>query len=147
MPLAVDASVAFKWFVPEAGGEAALALLDSDEPLWAPDLVLMELGNALTGRLRPLADGFAVATAAIDRLGALYSRLLPSSDFVRRAMHLSFELRHPIYDCIYLAMVEREDIKLVTADEKFVRLMANTAYADRVELLWAEGSPAAKGHQ
>lgn len=137
MPLAVDASVAFKWFVPEEGDEQALALLDGMEPLWAPDLALIELGNALAGRLRPLPNGYQVAAAALERLPTLYSRLFPSAPLVPRALELSFELRHPIYDCIYLAMVEREDVKLVTADGRFMRAIAGTRHARRVRAIGA----------
>ena len=139
MPLAVDASVAFKWFVPESGDDEALALLDGSDPLWAPDLVLVEIGNALVGRLRPLENGFDVATTAFDRLGILYARLFPTAEFARRALELSFELSHPIYDCVYLALVERENIELLTADERFIRAVAGTEHGRRVRALEARG--------
>lgn len=45
MSLVVDASVALKWFLPEPGHEAALAILDADDagqPLLAPDWLLVE---------------------------------------------------------------------------------------------------------
>lgn len=50
MSLVVDASVALKWFVPDPGHEAALAILKADdaEPqLLAPDWLLVEVANAL----------------------------------------------------------------------------------------------------
>jgi len=135
MPIVVDASVAFKWFVPESGGDAALALLDEDEPLWAPDLVLVELGNALFTRLRSVSGGRDAAIAAIARTSQIYSFLAPTSEFVRRAVELSFELMHPAYDCIYLALCEAHDLRLLTADQRFRGKVIGTAHQDRVVML------------
>ena len=45
----VDASVAVKWVVSEAGSEAAVALLR--EPLGAPSLWLSEASNALWAKV------------------------------------------------------------------------------------------------
>jgi predicted nucleic acid-binding protein len=38
---------------------------------------------------------------------------------LHRALNLSLELNHPLQDCIYLALAERLDAPLITADEKF----------------------------
>lgn len=35
------------------------------------------------------------------------------------ALALAQELDHPVYDCLYLALVEREKRPLVTADRRF----------------------------
>ncbi|MBI4482062.1 MAG: type II toxin-antitoxin system VapC family toxin [Acidobacteria bacterium] len=43
----VDASVAMKWFVPEAHQDAALRLLDDSCELLAPDFMAAEFGNIL----------------------------------------------------------------------------------------------------
>lgn len=135
MPLVVDASVAFKWFVPEASSESALEYLSSDELLWAPDLLLTEIANALYVRLRSIEGGFPAAEAAVARLPSLYSSLLPTRDYVPAALRLSFELRHAIYDCTYLAVCEAHDLRFVTADKEFAGKLRGTRYGPRVELL------------
>ena len=56
MTLVVDASVALKWFVDEDGSDRAVALLDGDEPLIAPDLVVAEVCNAAWKSLRRRRD-------------------------------------------------------------------------------------------
>ena len=43
----VDASVAVKWFIPEALSSEARGLLAPEYELLAPDLLWVELGNAL----------------------------------------------------------------------------------------------------
>ena len=52
--LVIDASVVVKWFVPESDSDKALAIRDAhtklDISLFAPDLIVYELGNALRYR-------------------------------------------------------------------------------------------------
>ena len=129
MPLVVDASIAFKWFVPEADAESALALLDQDVELLTPDLIFAEIGNAMWARLRTIEAGAAAADAAQLALRRIFNRIFPASDLVRRATQLAFELRHPVYDCVYLALCEQENALLVTADERLRRNLENTSYA------------------
>lgn len=135
MPLAIDASVAFKWFVPEDGRDRALALLDGDEPLWAPDLVLAEVGNALFGRLRTMSEGRDVAATSVRALSEIYSRLVPARELVPRALEIAFDLRHPIYDCVYLAMCEMHDIVLITADQRLIAAADGTPHSSRLRIL------------
>ena len=42
--------------------------------------------------------------------------LIPIEDLRLRALELSLELDHPIYDCFYLALAERERALLVCVD-------------------------------
>jgi len=50
--IVVDASVAVKWFLPEAGSEEATQLLTGTDKLIAPDLVRVEVAAAITRRVR-----------------------------------------------------------------------------------------------
>ena len=51
MTVVVDASVALKWVIQEDGSEAAEALL-RQEPLLAPDLLIVECANVLWVKTR-----------------------------------------------------------------------------------------------
>ena len=51
MTVVVDASVALKWVIEEDGSEAAGALL-LEEPLAAPDLLIVECANVLWAKAR-----------------------------------------------------------------------------------------------
>ena len=42
-------------------------------------------------------------------------------------------LSHPVYDCLYLALAEREGTRLITADQPFVERVAGTPWKNRVE--------------
>jgi len=42
----------------------------------------------------------------------------PSPTLLPRAIEISLQLRHGVYDCLYIALAEREACKLLTADTK-----------------------------
>jgi predicted nucleic acid-binding protein len=52
MTLVIDASVAIKWLVPETLAENAAALLDENNRLTAPDLLLIEFANIIWKKAR-----------------------------------------------------------------------------------------------
>ena len=39
-------------------------------------------------------------------------------------MDLARRLGHPVYDCVYLALAEREDAAFVTADQRLLRRLS-----------------------
>ncbi len=43
------------------------------------------------------------------------------------AISLACELKHPVYDCLYLALADSLGIALVTADQKFANKVADPA--------------------
>jgi predicted nucleic acid-binding protein len=115
--LVVDASVALKWVLDEAGSDAAEALLDQD--LVAPSVWLVEAANALWRRAR---SGEITAEEARDRLGELQRapvRTFAVEKDIAAAADLALVLNHPVHDCLYLALALREDTHVVTADRRF----------------------------
>lgn len=135
MTLVVDASVAAKWVLPEDGEDAAKALLSED--LTAPGLWLLEAGNALWKRVR---RGEFPASQADDLLAILAAapvRTTPVELDLAAALSLATALKHPIYDCLYLAAAIREDAVAVTDDERFLRAVAGTEHEARVRRLGA----------
>lgn len=95
-----------------------MPLLESDVMLMAPDLILAELANALwaAGRRRglPAAEIQTLLALGRRRLGAL----APLTDLVDRAMALAIAVRHPAYDCFYVALAERERLPIITCDRR-----------------------------
>ncbi len=120
MSLIVDASVAVKWFSEEAQSDRAEALLSGMEPLIAPDLVIAEIGNALWKKAaRQLLRRDQAIKAMVDA-PTFFDRLIPLGDLGPRAAEIAIELQHPIYDCFYLALAERERAPIVSADDKLL---------------------------
>lgn len=134
--LVVDASVAVKWFLVEPGDREALAVLDGGEPLIAPELVVAEVVNAVWRRL---VTGGIDASQAADVPAAiqkLFAELRPIGALASRALEIAAELRHPVYDCFYLALAEAESAKLITADRRLAGRLSGTPWAERVVSLW-----------
>jgi predicted nucleic acid-binding protein len=134
MSIVVDASVALKWVIDEAGHEAADALLD--EELVAPSLWLVEAANALWRRAR---RGELTHDEAKERLAELGNAPVATSaieDDVFAAAELANALGHPVYDCLYLAAAIREGAYAVTADSRFHAIVSQSpALADKVRML------------
>jgi predicted nucleic acid-binding protein len=130
----VDASVAVKWFLPEADSAAARRLLEKPDLLMAPDILPIEIGNVFwkARRVGKMDDGQAEAALEMLR-GAIV--LYASEPMAEGALRLSFALDHPIYDCLYLLLAEQQDAQLITADRRLVRRLHNTKFSHRVRWL------------
>jgi predicted nucleic acid-binding protein len=115
LTLVIDASVAVKWVLIEPGSPRALALRN-EGGLIAPSLIAAEVGNALWKAVRRDAFARQDALDAIRTILLAFDALIPIEDLQLRALELSLELDHPIYDCFYLALAERERAPLVCMD-------------------------------
>lgn len=133
--LVVDASVAFKWVVRETGTEAAATLLH--RPLIAPDLLVAEVGGALTKKVRRSEIGVVQARQGLEEVRSRM-QFVPSEGLHEAAFDLSLALHHAMYDCYYLALADALDLRMVTADAVFAGKVRQSALAGRVHLLGEE---------
>ncbi|MCC7017421.1 MAG: type II toxin-antitoxin system VapC family toxin [Rhodospirillales bacterium] len=116
----VDASVAVKWVIGEAGGERAAALKGAR--LYAPDLWVAECANVLwkkAARNEITADEAELAAMAIE---AAEVELIATRPLLARAVRLARQLGHAAYDCLYLLAAADRGIPLVTADARLAAL-------------------------
>jgi predicted nucleic acid-binding protein len=125
LTLVVDASVVAKWVLREDGSDRANALRD-EAGLIAPSLLASEVGNALWKAVRRGDIARDDAVAALRSVLGPFDELVPGEALHTRALELAIDLRHPIYDCFYLALAEREAAALVTADTRLLAV-AKTA--------------------
>jgi predicted nucleic acid-binding protein len=133
--LVVDASVAVKWFIQEPETADARALLGGTDPLIAPDLVVPEVINVVWRRL---IRGDLERDQVADVPGALpklFAEFWPSVWLARDAFEIALELRHPVYDCFYLALAESEDAVMVTADRRLLGSLGGTRWEKRCRAL------------
>jgi predicted nucleic acid-binding protein len=125
MRYVLDANVAFKWVVTEPDSPKALRLRDdfrnATHDLLAPDFFPLEVIHALTraerrGLILPGQGGpfwRDVMTTC--------PRLFPSIPLVPRGYAIASQAHIGVYDCLYVALAEREGCELVTADDKLVK--------------------------
>ena len=124
MTIVVDASVAVKWVIPEVLSDQAESLRGQADRLLAPDLLFPEAANALWKKLIRREITTREAAQALDLVMASGLDVRPSGPLLGRALAMARRLRHPVYDCVYLALAQSESATLITADR---RLLARVA--------------------
>jgi predicted nucleic acid-binding protein len=116
----VDASVAVKWVVNEAGSERAARLLDG-RILHVPALLYVEAANALWAMRRRATVAPEAPEAAIAWLVGAPLTVADTLALIAPALALATALDHPVYDCVYLALAIEVAAPLVTADDRLLR--------------------------
>lgn len=133
--LVVDASVAVKWFLPEPDAEPAVALLRAGHRLLAPDLLWIEVASVLWKVARREALTADEAGRMISDAAAFPVEILESGPLLTDALRIATATDRTVYDSLYVALAAREDAVMVTADERLVNALANTAWAISVQRL------------
>lgn len=124
MKYVIDSCTAFKWFLTEQESDEARLLRDSFRnqlaDLIAPDIFPIEIVHALTRaerqkRITPL-EGAELVEDLFQVLPILYTSL----PLLPRAYEVSSRVRIGVYDCLYVALAEREGCSLVTTDQRLI---------------------------
>ena len=127
MEVCVDASLAIKVVVPEAGSDKADALFDQwaseETQLIAPVFFEVETDSIL--RQKTLLRGELTADQAQRAFASLRSLPINTRHSAlqrERAWEISRELQFPtVYDATYLALAELSQCEFWTADEKLFK--------------------------
>ena len=133
--LVVDASIAIKWQVQEVLNDEARAVLTRNLDLIAPDFLLLEAANTFWRKVKRSELLEVHARRHLEELPAYFAELVPTASLVERALWWGFMLRHPVYDCLYLALAEQEEAMLITADAKFHAVVSASGRFDRIKIL------------
>jgi predicted nucleic acid-binding protein len=126
MSLVVDASVVIKWFIEEPLHNHARQLLKGSESLSAPDLLLAEVGNIVWKKVIRGEIGEEQARKITQSLRDLPLALQSSDSLIERALQMALSIKHPVYDCLYLACAEALGGTLVTADDRLGKALEGT---------------------
>jgi predicted nucleic acid-binding protein len=122
MRCVLDSNVAVKWVLPEPETPKAVRLLNEFRAglheLLAPDIFGVEVAHALAkaerrGIIRPPIGAKRLLAVMRNR-----PDLRPYLPLLPRAYAIASAARHGVYDCLYVALAEREGCELVTADRK-----------------------------
>lgn len=135
----VDASVAVKWLMPEPHEASAARLLHAGHGLLVPDLVFVEVANALWKRVMRGETVVATAIGAMQTFGALPLQVHPSQPLLPLAVELAARFARTVYDSLYLAVAMIRHCELVTADRRLYEALAASAL--RSHLVWVADVP------
>ena len=139
--IVIDASVAVKWVVAEAGTPDALILRQSAR-FAAPDLLMAECANILWKKVQRgdlLLEEAGLAARLLQRADI---DLWPMGQLLETAMRMAVALNHPAYDCLYLALAAAQNRQFVTADERLLRRLRQEAALPCDALSLAEAAAA-----
>ncbi len=118
--LIVDASVAVKWFFGEPDSQRANDLRGDEFDFIAPELIIAEIGDAAWKKRSRNEIDVVGAIFVVRQAPLVFASLVSIIDLAEAAMRLSATLLHPIYDCFYLALAERESAPIVSADARLL---------------------------
>jgi predicted nucleic acid-binding protein len=132
MKYVLDSSAALPWVLPEKDSAKAVRLRDDARngvhELLAPDIFPAEVFNALlkaertqrinVGEAKPLYASIAADVPALHS----YLPLMP------RAGEIASRHRVALYDCLYIALAERESCEVITADRGIISLQPHFSF-------------------
>src|SRR5262249_25159066 len=120
MKYVIDTSVDIKTDVQEQDSGKAVQLRNeyhrAVHELIAPDIFPTEMCNVLmmlerSGKIKP-GDAHLFFGQFLSELPPLF----PAVPLLPRALEIAKQFRQTVYDCLYIALAEREGCELVTAD-------------------------------
>jgi predicted nucleic acid-binding protein len=126
MNYVLDASVALKWVLPEPLSNLAQALRDdfrkTAHVLLAPDVFVAEVGHGLArAERRGIIQSPQGSILLADILSTPPQMFPAYPSLITRAFAIASQWRVGVYDCLYVALAEREQCDLITADDKLVK--------------------------
>ena len=120
MKYVLDSSAALPWVLPETDSAKAIQLRDDARnavhELLAPDIFPAEVFSSLLKAERTKRINVGEAKTLYASIGADIPALLPYLPLMPRAGEIASRHRVALYDCLYIALAERESCEVITAD-------------------------------
>lgn len=135
--IVLDANVAAALLLDLAYSTTAREAISGAERIIAPDLLVHEFTNVLWKLVASGKMAKSFAHQALSGLDALVSEFVAGRTLAHDALRIAIELRHPAYDCFYLALALDRDAPLLTADRRLAERVAPTEFAGRLRLITA----------
>lgn len=124
----IDASVVLKWYLADEdlGPQALLVLekfLSGELALVAPSLLEYEVMNGLVIAQRKGRIKDEVILEAGEGILSLNIEQMALPNFISEALHFCRIYHRSFYDASYLALAQKEDIPLITADKELYNII------------------------
>ena len=141
--ISIDASVAIKTLVEEVGSEQARAVVAAHDMIIASAHAYAEISEILYRKTVSGVLERLQAQEALKQLPIVFT-LAPLDTIMAEAFDIACDLRHSIYDCLYVATAIKFATQLVTADLRLLRKTVGTKYSGIVIGLESFSSSACK---
>jgi predicted nucleic acid-binding protein len=122
--LVVDASVATMWFLQQAHSDAARALVAPAYELVAPDLLHLEVGNAIVRAVRRGMIRESSGDSAIRTHLPRAVRLMRMDGRGYDAFELAWRFGGSVYDAAYLLLAAALNVPVITHDAQMLKTAA-----------------------
>ena len=130
MKYVIDTSVSIKTVIAEPDSAKAIRLRDdynnAVHDLLAPDLYPTEICNVLMMAERTGKIGQGEAALFLGDFLQDLPQLHNAIPLLPRALEIAQQFRQSVYDCLYVALAEREGCELVTADDRLIKAVQPT---------------------
>jgi predicted nucleic acid-binding protein len=130
MRYVLDSNISLKWVLTEADSDKArrlrVAFQNQLHELLAPDVFPVEVAHALAKAERRGVIPQGDADRLLSNILSTPPQLHPYLPLLKRALEIASQARIGVYDCLYVALAEREGCELLTADDRLVRTLRPT---------------------
>jgi predicted nucleic acid-binding protein len=130
MRYVLDSCVALKWVLAEPDSNKAIRVRDDFNhqvhELLAPDIFLVEVAHALARAERRNIIQPPEGTRRLQNVASNLPALHPYLPLLPRAFAIASSAKIGVYDCLYIALAEREGCELLTADDRLVQTLQPT---------------------
>ena len=133
----IDASILVKLYFEEEHSESSVRYVKNAIELLAPDLLWVEAANVVWKRLRRNEINSADAAALVDEMLRVPIVSATHAGLTGPALALAAQTGRTVYDCLYLALAIRENIPMLTGDERLTNSLATGPYARYVRFIGA----------
>jgi predicted nucleic acid-binding protein len=133
--IVLDASVAVKRVSREPDSDVAVKRVFAATKVIAPDWMMLEVAHGLWKKSRDSSFDRAMVRSGVTMMIQLVDDFVPAVDLLPSALELSFDLPHPLYDCLYLALAIERNCAVLTSDRKFIASAQGGVYRDYLESL------------
>jgi len=128
-----DASFLIKYVVPEDGSTLIRklvreALADTLSVMCVPELFLIESANILWKKVQRREVDTQTSLTKLEQLSALELATTPLKQLDKRALELACQLNISAYDASYVALAEKLQVPLITADISLARKLVGTEH-------------------
>ncbi len=127
MKYVLDSNISLKWVLTETDSDKAWRLRSEFQnqihELLAPDVFPVEVTHGLAKAERrgvvPQGDADRLLTNVLSPPQQFH----PYLPLLKRALDIASPARIGVYDCLYVALAEREGCELLTADDRLVNAL------------------------